>query len=210
MLTIINAYNLVDGIDGLAASLSTVALFFFAVCFFWIGHYFLALSSVVMIGSLLGFLVFNLSERRKIFMGDTGSLIVGFFIAVLSIRLLALDNSIHRLPFSPKYVPLIMGTIILIPIFDVIRVFSLRILKGRSPFSADRIHIHHVIIDKTGWSHRRTSFAISAFSFLLTSTTIALIMLGAGLIVIMSFLSLVMLLIFLVLHNWLKRNNKKT
>ena len=188
MITIINAYNLVDGIDGLAASISTVALTCFAICFFWIGRNFLALSAVAMIGALLGFLFFNLSERRKIFMGDTGSLVVGFLIAVMSIRLLALDNGLNDLPFNSKYVPLLMGTIILIPLFDVIRVFSIRILHGRSPFSPDRNHIHHIIIDKMEWSHRRTAFAISCLSFLIIFCSIALIFLGYQLIYLVGFL----------------------
>lgn len=204
MLAIINAYNLVDGIDGLAASISTVALLFYALCFFWIGRYFLAFTAIVMIGALIGFLVFNLSERRKIFMGDTGSLVIGFLIAVFSIRLLALDNGLQALPFNPKYVPVIMGTIIFVPLFDVIRVFTLRIVSGKNPMSPDRKHIHHVVIDKLGWSHRRTAFAISCVSFFITSSTILLIMLGFGLIVIMTYLSLVVIFITGLLYKWLK------
>jgi len=204
MIAIINAYNLVDGIDGLAASISTVALTCFAICFFWIGRYFLALTAVTMIGALIGFLFFNLSERRKIFMGDTGSLVIGFLLAVLSIRLLALDEGLSALPFDARFVPLIMGTFILIPLFDVLRVFSVRILQGNSPFSPDRNHIHHVIIDRFKWSHRRTSFAISCLSFLIIMCVLVLILLKFDLIILVLFLSSVIFGLTAMLYTWRK------
>ena len=200
MLTIINAYNLVDGIDGLAASMSAVALTCFAVCFFWIGRNFLALTAVTMIGALVGFLFFNLSERRKIFMGDTGSLVIGFLLAVLSIRLLALDDGLSGLPFNSKYVPLLMGTFNLIPLFDVLRVFSVRIFQGKSPFSPDRSHVHHVIIDRFKWSHRRTSFAISCLSFLITMVVLGMILKGINLIILVLCLSCFVIILTIVLH----------
>ena len=204
MITVINAYNLVDGIDGLAASISTVALSFFSVIFFFVGHHFLALTAVSMIGVLVGFLFFNLSERRKIFMGDTGSLVIGFLLAVLSIRLLALDQGLELLPFKAKYIPLLMGTFILIPLFDVVRVFSVRILQGQSPFSPDRNHIHHVIIDRFKWSHRRTAFVISGLSFLIVIGSLGLILLEVGLIGLVIFLSLVIIVLAIMLHLWRK------
>lgn len=204
MLTIINAYNLVDGIDGLAASISTVALACFAFCFFWIGRNFLALTAVTMIGALAGFLVFNLSERRKIFMGDTGSLVIGFLIAVLSIRLLALNDGLEKLPFNSVYLPLVMGTIIFIPIFDVVRVFTLRILQGRSPLSPDRFHIHHIIIDKLHWSHRRTAFVLACLSFVIVFISISIIVGGYGLIPLVSFILSMVLILTLILHKWNK------
>ena len=202
MIAIINAYNLVDGIDGLAASISTVALTCFAICFFWIGRNFLALTAVVMIGTLMGFLFFNLSERRKIFMGDTGSLVIGFLLAVLSIRLLALDQGLSLLPFNAKFVPLIMGTFILIPLFDVVRVFSVRIIQGKSPFSPDRNHIHHIIIDRFSWSHRRTSFVISCLSFLIILSSLVLVLVGFDLIVLVIFLVIVVFILTLMLYFW--------
>ena len=209
MLTIINAYNLVDGIDGLAASISTVALTFFAVLFFMIGRNFLALTSVTMIGALAGFLFFNLSERRKIFMGDTGSLVIGFIIAVMCIRTLALDKGLEKLPFHSKYIPVFMGAIILIPLFDVIRVFMIRILQGRSPLSPDRNHIHHVIIDKLEWSHRRAAFAITCLSGMLIVLSLILIIVGLGLIPVVGILFAILLGIAYLLNKWSKDIAKK-
>lgn len=202
MLTIINAYNLVDGIDGLAASISTVAFCCFAVVFFLVGRNFLALTAVTMIGTLSGFLFFNLSEKRKIFMGDTGSLVIGFLIAVLSIRLLALDKGLSELPFNAKYIPIVMGTIILVPLYDTLRVFTIRIINGRSPLSPDRNHIHHILLDKLGWSHRRTAFAICCLSFLLILSSLFLIFLGINLKGLVFYLLLILLVITMLLHKW--------
>lgn len=167
MLTIINAFNLIDGIDGLASSIGIVAFSSFAVLFFMLELYFLALSALTMCGILSGFLIFNLSqkERRRIFMGDTGSMLIGFLIAVMSVRLMAIEPEfINKLPFDKIYLPLVIISIITIPLYDTIRVFVIRILAGRSPFSADRNHLHHIILDSFGMSHRRTTFIIAAFS----------------------------------------------
>jgi len=202
MITIINAYNLVDGIDGLAASISTVAFTCFAIYFFWVGRLFLALTAISMIGALVGFLFFNLSERKKIFMGDTGSLVIGFLLAVFSIRLLALEEGLALLPFDAEYIPLVMGTFIFLPLFDVIRVFSVRILQGNSPFSPDRNHIHHILIDKLKWSHRRTSFAISGLSFLIVVCSLGLIIIGVELLGLVLFLLFVVLVLTLILNVW--------
>lgn len=202
MLTIINAYNLVDGIDGLAASIGVVTLASFAFLFFWIGHNFLALMAVTMIGALLGFLYFNLSVNKKIFMGDTGSLVLGFLIAVMSIRLLAMDSGLEKLPFSPKYIPVLMGIIVLIPLFDVIRVFIIRISQGKSPLSADRIHIHHIITDRFKWSHRRTAFLISLLSFKITLCSLILILSGFEFSILVLFLIMVVVTMTVFLHVW--------
>lgn len=202
MITIINAYNLIDGIDGLAASLGTVALTCFAICFFWIENNFLGLTAVSMIGTLLGFLFFNLSERKKIFMGDTGSLLIGFLISLMSIRLLSLDAELNPLPFDQKYIPLLMGIIILLPIYDVIRVFIIRIIEGRPALTADRNHLHHVIIDKLNWSHRRASFALSFLSFLILAISIVIIIGDFGLLSLLIFLSITIFFITWVSIKW--------
>lgn len=196
MLAIINAFNLIDGIDGLASSIGIIAFSGFAVVFFFAERYFFGLTSIVMVGILTGFLFFNLSTKNKIFMGDTGSMLIGFMVGVMSIRFLALDTaSLGRLPFSAIDVPIVLISFIIIPLFDTARVFTIRILKGKSPFSADRNHLHHVLIDAYKISHRKASFYIASvnvacvliFSLLLklTNTYIAstIILLFAGLAV---------------------------
>ncbi|MBB78561.1 MAG: undecaprenyl-phosphate alpha-N-acetylglucosaminyl 1-phosphate transferase [Crocinitomicaceae bacterium] len=206
MITIINAYNLIDGIDGLAASISTVALSFFAVLFFYIGDNFLALTAIAMIGTLLGFLFFNLSEQRKIFMGDTGSLIIGFLIAVMSIRMLTINENetLNLIPFKQEYIPILMGTFILIPIFDVVRLFIIRILQNRNPLSADRYHFHHIMVDKLNWSHRRTAFAICCMNFTIIILSLTLCLKDFGIINLIILLAVIILFMVFILTRWSK------
>ncbi len=196
MLAIINAFNLIDGIDGLAASIGIVAFSGFTIVFFFAERYFFGLTSLTMVGILTGFLFFNLSARNRIFMGDTGSMLIGFMVGVMSIRFLALDTaSLNKLPFNAIDVPIVLISFIIIPLFDTARVFTIRIMNGRSPFSADRNHLHHILIDAFKISHRKASFLIASvniccvlvFSLLLklTNTYVAstIILLCSGLAV---------------------------
>lgn len=165
MLTVVNAFNLIDGIDGLAASVGIVSFASFGFLFFLLERDFLAMSALTMCAILCAFLFFNLSKRdkRKIFMGDTGSMLIGFLIAVMAVRMLALEDEVlNKLPFNKVNIPIILMAMMIIPLYDTVRVFTIRILQGKSPFSADRNHLHHVLIDSFGISHRRASFYIAA------------------------------------------------
>jgi UDP-GlcNAc:undecaprenyl-phosphate/decaprenyl-phosphate GlcNAc-1-phosphate transferase len=167
IVSCINAINLIDGIDGLAATIAIIMFSVFASLFFVTERYFLFLLAILMIGSLIAFLRFNLSKDKKIFMGDTGSMILGFLIGAMTIRFLSLDDlAISKLPFQYANIPFVVGAILIVPFFDTARVFTLRILQKRSPFSADRSHIHHIIVDKYQISHRRASFFIGVAHFL--------------------------------------------
>ncbi len=162
MLAIINAFNLIDGIDGLAGSIGIVAFSGFTLVFFYAERYFFSLTCIVMVGMLIGFLYFNLSSRKKIFMGDTGSMIVGFMLAVMAIRFLSLDtDSLNHLPFNAVDIPIVIISFLIIPLFDTSRVFIIRLLNGTGPFSPDRNHLHHVLVDAHHISHRRASFFIA-------------------------------------------------
>jgi len=162
MLAVINAFNLIDGIDGLAGSIGIVAFSGFAIVFFYAERYFFSLTCIVMVGILMGFLYYNLSSRKKIFMGDTGSMIVGFMLAVMSIRFLSLDtDSLNRLPFNAVDIPIVIISFLIIPLFDTSRVVIIRLLNGKEPFSPDRNHLHHVLVDAHNISHRRASFFIA-------------------------------------------------
>ncbi|MDX1652573.1 MAG: MraY family glycosyltransferase [Brumimicrobium sp.] len=167
VVAIINAINLIDGIDGLAATVGIIMFSIFGTLFFMAERYFLMLTCVTMVGVLLAFLRFNLSQKNKIFMGDTGSMILGFLIGVMTVRLLALDHTVlAKLPFHHENLPFVVGGILIVPLFDTVRVFIIRILNKRSPFSPDRNHIHHLIIDYFDVSHRRASFFIGVANFL--------------------------------------------
>jgi UDP-N-acetylmuramyl pentapeptide phosphotransferase/UDP-N-acetylglucosamine-1-phosphate transferase len=165
ILAIINAFNLIDGIDGLASSVGIVAFSGFAVVFFLAGRYFFGMTSIVMVGILTGFLFFNLSTRNKIFMGDTGSMLVGFMLGMMSVRFLALDyDSLNHLPFNAIDIPIIIISFLIVPLFDTGRVFTIRLLNGKGLFTPDRNHLHHVVIDAYNISHRRASFFIALFN----------------------------------------------
>jgi UDP-N-acetylmuramyl pentapeptide phosphotransferase/UDP-N-acetylglucosamine-1-phosphate transferase len=160
MIVIINAVNLSDGIDGLAASIGIVASATFGVWFFLSGNTGYTIMAAALTGTLIAFLRYNLSSGKdKIFMGDTGSLIIGFLIAAMTIRfneVNATASTYHDLYSAPA----ISIAILIVPLFDTLRVFTIRLMRGQHPFIADNRHIHHLML-RTGSSHKRSSFIIS-------------------------------------------------
>ena len=175
MLTIINSYNLIDGIDGLASVVGIVIMVIFTTIFYLTKEYFFALVSITMNACLMAFLGFNLSSDKKIFMGDTGSLIVGFVISILTLKFLALRPTAYTdLPFLLENAPLIAISILIVPLFDTARVFAIRIANKRAPFSPDRNHTHHVLIDYWGLTHKQASFIIGCFNLLFVMLFIVL------------------------------------
>lgn len=167
IVVIINAFNLIDGIDGLAATIGTVVFTSFGIIFYSVHLFLLCGICLIMIGALSAFLRFNISHSKKIFMGDTGSLIVGFIMGVLVLRFLALtDEKILMLPFKPDNYPYIVLSILIVPLFDTARVFTIRIMNKRGPFSPDRNHIHHLLIDFLHLSHIKASMFLGVFNLL--------------------------------------------
>jgi UDP-N-acetylmuramyl pentapeptide phosphotransferase/UDP-N-acetylglucosamine-1-phosphate transferase len=170
MLTIINAYNLIDGIDGLAAMVGIVILIIYSAIFYMTEEYFFLLLSITLNGCLIAFLKFNLASnesKEKIFMGDTGSLIVGFIISILTLKFLALSpEKYDSLPFLIENIPLIAISILIVPLFDTARVFTIRLASKKSPFSPDRNHTHHILIDYFKLSHKKASFIIGGFNLI--------------------------------------------
>ena len=164
MMFIINAYNLIDGIDGLAAMLGIIIFSIFALLFYKIELNFYFLLSITSIGFLVAFLRYNLSKKNKIFMGDTGSMIVGFLIGILTLRFLALDIAqLESINVLPQNIFVVTLSVLFFPAIDVIRVIIIRLINNTGAFSPDRRHLHHVFIDK-GLPHIRASLTISASS----------------------------------------------
>lgn len=143
---ITNAFNLIDGIDGLAGGLGFMSLTILGIFLTMNGDVVSSLIAFSLAGAIVAFLYFNFNPA-KIFLGDTGSLVLGFSIAVLCIRLMQV-NTLPALPHAPLFVL----SLVFIPVFDTIRVFATRIWKGKSPFQADRTHIHHLLTN-AGFSH---------------------------------------------------------
>jgi len=175
MITIINSYNLIDGIDGLASVVGIVILVIYTTIFYLTEEYFFALLAIALNASLMAFLGFNLSSDKKIFMGDTGSLIVGFIISILTLKFLALRPVVYTdLPFLLENAPLIAISILIVPLFDTARVFAIRIANKKGPFSPDRNHTHHVLIDYWGLTHKQASFIIGCFNLLFVTLFVVL------------------------------------
>ncbi len=160
-ILVINALNLIDGIDGLAGSIAVIGTSAFGVLFMMNGHYMLTLISAVLIGSLLGFLKYNFSSTQKIFMGDCGSMIIGFLLAYQGICLLALNEIGSTSSAVITNGPILFLAILSYPLFDTLRIFSVRIKQKRSPFSPDSNHIHHRLL-KLGLSHKQATMVLVA------------------------------------------------
>src|SRR5690606_14624546 len=176
MITIINSYNLIDGIDGLAAMVGIVILALYMTIFYLSNEYFYSLLCIALNACLIAFLRYNLSSTKKIFMGDTGSLIIGFMIAMFTLKFLALNYTAYvELPFLLENAPLIAVGILIVPLFDTARIFTLRIVSKQGPFSPDRHHTHHILVDYLNLSHKQASLIIAGFNFLFV---ILLIVLG--------------------------------
>ncbi len=157
---IVNAFNLIDGIDGLAASLGTLVSLIYAYLFWNAGVHGWSYLSIALTGALVGFMFFNVSPAR-IFMGDSGSLLLGFIAVVLSIKFLDVAAS-TPVKFGEIKITSGLGLILavlIIPIFDTLRVFTLRVIRNRSPFKADSNHLHHRLLF-LGLSHMQSTLVL--------------------------------------------------
>ncbi len=174
ILGVINAYNLIDGVDGLAASLGIVIFAVFGLVFYNLDLHFYFLLAFICVGFLMAFLRFNLSTKSKIFMGDTGSMIIGFLIGVFTLRFLALSaDQFNAINIKPDNAFLLIIAILFIPLLDVLRVVIIRLLQNKRPFTADQNHVHHLFI-KLGWSHIKTSVFLTAYSCVIIAFTFVL------------------------------------
>lgn len=161
-----NSINLIDGIDGLASGLSAVACAFYGVVFFRHGLQLYGMLSFATLGALVPFFCYNVfgnsKKHTKIFMGDTGALTVGLILGVLCIRVCRMEDSVcgpnmTAVAFAP----------LLIPCFDVVRVYLHRLKEHRNPFMPDKCHIHHKLL-ALGLSQRAAMMSIIATALLLT------------------------------------------
>lgn len=155
IVVITNSFNLIDGVDGLAGSLGLLTSIIFGIYFYFTGQILYTIMAVSLAGSLLAFLIYNFNPA-KIFMGDTGSLLIGIINSIFVIKFISIaSNPSSALPFESA--PALGFSILLIPLFDTLRVVSHRIINRRSPFCPDRNHIHHFLLD-LGLSHKMIVF----------------------------------------------------
>jgi UDP-N-acetylmuramyl pentapeptide phosphotransferase/UDP-N-acetylglucosamine-1-phosphate transferase len=152
-----NAFNLIDGIDGLAGSIGVLCSAILGLCLSFEGNISGACIAFSLMGAIAGFLRYNIAPA-KIFMGDTGSLIIGFTISVLGILFITsytATSGFAQIVHGPQSTLVIALAVLFIPVFDTCRVFVTRLTKGNSPFSADKTHLHHYLLD-LGFTHTRT------------------------------------------------------
>ena len=175
MVYVVNAINLIDGIDGLASGLSGIALIYYGIVLTLAHEWIFALLVWAQLGTLVPFFYYNVfgnpSKRKKIFMGDTGALTVGMLLSFIALTVTNIDapdvthdyNQIV-LAFSP----------LIIPAFDVVRVYFHRISHGRNPFLPDKCHIHHKLL-ALGLNQRASLCAIllSAVVFMLVNVSLS-------------------------------------
>jgi UDP-N-acetylmuramyl pentapeptide phosphotransferase/UDP-N-acetylglucosamine-1-phosphate transferase len=205
----INAFNLIDGIDGLASLIGVVIFLFYAIIFMLVGDWLMLSICLSLIGAFIAFLRYNLSSKgKKIFLGDTGSLLIGFTIISFVFYIMAKEYATQLTFIVPaQNLPLVLIAVLFVPIYDALRIFIDRISKGRSPFSADRGHLHHILLDSFGLSHRRTSFIISLLNVLLVLTMTVVCHYNSQFISAIVF-ALIITLISIYLFVLVKKNRK--
>jgi UDP-N-acetylmuramyl pentapeptide phosphotransferase/UDP-N-acetylglucosamine-1-phosphate transferase len=194
LVAIINAVNLIDGIDGLATSIGLLASLSFGLLFLSMNHLEYGIVCFAMIGSLVVFFAFNVfGKRNKIFMGDTGSLIIGLLVAVFVIRFNEFALNAGDLYYN--FSPVLSLAIVSLPLFDMLRVFVVRIICRKSPFAPDRNHIHHKLLF-IGKSHLQSTLILIIVNILLIGAAFIMRNLNVNLQLVL-FTSLVALFSFL-------------
>ncbi len=196
-----NSFNLIDGVDGLAGSLGLITSLTFGVYFYFAstnGNYIVySVMALSLVGATFGFLIYNYSPA-KIFMGDTGSLLLGLINSVLVIKFIGVA-SLPTNPIAVNASPALGFAVLMVPLFDTLRVFGLRILDRRSPFSADRIHVHHYLLD-LGFSHKKIMFSCVAATLVFIGTALLLQRNGTT-IVVLALLTLAFILIGIIYYS---------
>ena len=190
---ITNAVNFIDGLDGLPAGVSAIMSISLVFISIRVGEYSIAILGIALMGSCFGFLPFNFNPA-KIFMGDTGSTFLGFMLATLSIQ--GVFKSYAVISFA---VPLL---ILGLPLFDALFAMIRRILRGQSPMTADRGHLHHRLVDM-GFSQKQTVFILYAISGVLGITAVLLAESG----VLRALLLVICVLILLLIGSMLGKNS---
>lgn len=175
IVSIINAFNFIDGIDGLAAGIAMLAFLFFGFTFLYLGLYIYSILAFAALGMLVPFFYYNIfgraNKHSKIFMGDCGSLTIGMLLAVFAVKVY------HSASLGPDQSPqaLVLGfAVLIVPLFDALRVVLLRLIKGRSPFKPDRSHMHHQLLDM-GFSHRVATLIMLTNAIFFGALTVFLI-----------------------------------
>lgn len=184
IILITNAYNLIDGIDGLAGTLGFVSAILFGAYFYLASMIDYAAFSFSLAGALLAFLIFNFSPA-KLFMGDSGSLLIGTTLSILVLKFINVaGNPASHFPIESAVA---LGiAVIVVPLVDTIRVFASRMANGKSPFTPDRNHIHHLLFDR-GMTHSWVVFSCVSATLIFVLLTFSFRHLGNFILVVLLF-----------------------
>lgn len=195
---VINAFNLMDGIDGLAAGLALSGLVIFTIVAYSLNLDFLIIYFIALIGALCAFLKFNLSKRKKVYMGDAGALVIGFLLVVSGIILIQSANGTAHIKST---LAIVIGVLAL-PVADSLRVYRKRIKSGISPFKADRTHFHHLVL-VLGVNHK-----IASLYIVLLSLGIVMLILLFGMYYSLTLSIIIILFLFIFIANILSLYQK--
>lgn len=211
LLVFSNSLNLIDGIDGLAGSISLLILFFFGFWFWVMGSRHYSLLAFCMAGGISSFLIFNWNPS-KVFLGDTGALLLGLFIGYLGIVFLNINEAASDLKELRFRSPIAAAMAVLaIPILDTVRVVIVRLLKKQSPLQADKNHLHHLLL-KSGLSHSQATLALVFLNilFIITALVIREVhpLLNWSVLILLSLFSISLMVVFKELR--LKTFTKKS
>jgi UDP-GlcNAc:undecaprenyl-phosphate GlcNAc-1-phosphate transferase len=180
IVVIVNAFNLIDGVDGLAGGLGLISSLVFAI-FFLVNHNIpYAVLGFSFAGCLMAFLYYNF-HPASIFMGDTGSLLVGLVNSILVIKFIQEGSTYTLYPVTAA--PAIGFGVLLLPLMDTLRVFTLRLIQGRSPFSPDRNHIHHLFLSK-GFNHKSVTVICVVSAILISVASFTFQNIGVSLLIV--------------------------
>jgi UDP-N-acetylmuramyl pentapeptide phosphotransferase/UDP-N-acetylglucosamine-1-phosphate transferase len=155
-VVIINAINLIDGIDGLASGVGMIVSLFFGIYFHLTGDRQLSMVAFCLLGALVPFFIYNVfAKRSKIFMGDAGALVLGVILSALTISFNE-SNILVTAPYHVINAPMVSICVLVLPMFDTIRVFTIRLYNKKSPFSPDKNHLHHMFL-ALGYNHKQAT-----------------------------------------------------
>jgi UDP-GlcNAc:undecaprenyl-phosphate/decaprenyl-phosphate GlcNAc-1-phosphate transferase len=185
VMTLINSINFVDGIDGLAAGIGIITSIIFGSWNLYVGQTSYAVICFALSGALLAFFYFNVfSRENKIFLGDTGSMLIGFLLSVLLVNFLETNTIVNTTHPILKSAPAIALSILFVPVFDTMRICLVRIYNGKSIFKADSNHVHHRVLRFSG-SHLRATVTILSVNLLIILITYLFRDIGSRLLLLM-------------------------
>ena len=179
-VSIINAVNLIDGVDGYSSGYGMMACIFFGLCYWTVWSPTMTCLTMIVIGALLPFFMHNVfGQRSRMFIGDGGTLMLGMFMTVCTFYALSSTQPCDKLDENGLSLIAYALAVLCIPLYDTLRVFTMRILRGKSPFRPDKTHLHHLFIDM-GFSHLGAALSILSVNIMVVLVWLASWKLGAS------------------------------